>query len=105
MRHWCAVARLIKTKTENGKFDTYTVKNWLGHEEMQTTENYIRYAEQYYNQLPVDWISCALKPQNYMGGKHGKKDNKEKTNRTPIQGLLTKIPSRSRSGPAERHTG
>lgn len=57
-------------KKETGKFDAYTVKNWLGHEEIQTTENYIRYAEQYYNQLPVDWIGCALKPQNYLGGKH-----------------------------------
>lgn len=61
MRHWCAVARLIKTKIETGNFDCYTVKNWLGHERMATTEGYIRYAEQYYRELPADWIACALK--------------------------------------------
>jgi len=62
MRHWCAVARLIRTKVETGNFDCFPVKNWLGHERMSTTEGYIRYAEQYYRVLPVDWISCALKP-------------------------------------------
>ena len=50
-------------KKETGKFDTYTVRNWLGHERIQTTENYIRDAEQYYNQLPVDWIGCV--PSNH----------------------------------------
>ena len=29
MRHWCAVSRLIKTKIETGKFDVFTVQNWL----------------------------------------------------------------------------
>jgi len=99
IRHWCAVARLTKTKKETGKFDVYTVKNWLGHEEMQTTENYIRYAEQYYNQLPVDWIGCALKPTT--AGKHSENVNKEKTNRTPFSGLLTRFSPRSEYGPAE----
>jgi site-specific recombinase XerC len=61
MRHWCAVARLIKTKHESGNFDCYPVKNWLGHERMATTEGYIKHAEKYYRDFPVDWIACALK--------------------------------------------
>ncbi|MCD6236575.1 MAG: site-specific integrase [Thermoplasmata archaeon] len=89
MRHWCAVARLIKTKVETGTFDTYRVKNWLGHERITTTENYIRYAEQYYNQLPVDWIAAALKPKNVVGKRSGKKSIKEKINRTRFSVLLT----------------
>ena len=61
MRHWCAVARLIGTKVESRYFDTYQVRNWLGHEKPGTTEDYIRYAEQYYRQFPKDWISHALR--------------------------------------------
>lgn len=61
MRHWCAVARLIGTKIESKYFDTYHVRTWLGHEKPGTTEDYIRYAEQYYRQLPDDWISRAIK--------------------------------------------
>ena len=63
MRHWCAVTRLIKTKVETGNFDVFTVRNWLGHEKITTTEGYIRYTEQYYQQLPEDWISLILKPR------------------------------------------
>ena len=67
MRHWCAVARLIQTKVKIGNFDVYTVRNWLGHEKIATTQNYIRYAEQYYRQLPEDWISLVLKPRRRGG--------------------------------------
>ncbi len=63
MRHWCAVARLIKSKVETGNFDVYTVRNFLGHEMISSTQKYIRYAEQYYRQLPEDWISLVLKPR------------------------------------------
>jgi len=100
MRHWCAVARLIKTKVETGNFDTYTVKNWLGHERITTTENYIRYAEQYYNQLPEDWIALALKPKKGVGKRGIKKLIKEKTNRTHFSGLLTNFSPVGVDGPA-----
>jgi integrase len=66
MRHWCAVARLIKTKIESKYFDTYHVRNWLGHEKPGTTEDYIRYAEQYYREYPVDWILHAVKARNSL---------------------------------------
>jgi len=61
MRHWCAIARLIKTKIETGRFDVWHVKNWLGHDSINTTETYIQYAEQYHRQAPYDWIRAILK--------------------------------------------
>ena len=64
MRHWCAVARLIRNKVELKYFDVYQVKNWLGHDKMGTTEDYIKYAEQYYRTYPVDWISHAIRKRN-----------------------------------------
>lgn len=91
MRHWCAVARLIKTKLETGKFDTFVVQNWLGHTDIKTTQNYIQYAEMYYCQEPVDWIACALKSSKR--GKSRQKINEtfitQKINRTRFLGLLT----------------
>jgi len=85
MRHWCAVARLIKTKYETKNFDCYQVKNWLGHERMATTEGYIRYAEQYYRELPVDWISCALKSQyETVTGMHKENGYKEEVQQNAV---------------------
>jgi hypothetical protein len=38
---------------------------------MATTEGYIKYAEQYYRDFPVDWIACTLKSYNKnMAGMH-----------------------------------
>ncbi|MCK5030080.1 MAG: hypothetical protein KAR64_01300 [Thermoplasmatales archaeon] len=54
MRHWCAVARLAKSKNETGNFDCFHLKNCLGHERMATTEGYIKHAEKYYRDFPVD---------------------------------------------------
>jgi integrase len=67
MRHWCAVARLIKTKVETKNFDIFEVQKWLGHEESSTTHIYVSQATDYYNHLPVDWISLALKPSQMAG--------------------------------------
>ncbi len=61
MRHWCAVSRLIEQKVNTDNFDVIPVKNWLGHEKIQTTMNYIQYAEQYYKQAPYDWVKRVLK--------------------------------------------
>jgi len=61
MRHWCAVSRLIETKIQTGHFEPYTVKNWLGHTDIKVTENYIHYAEMYYNQYPKSWIHSAIR--------------------------------------------
>ena len=64
MRHWCAVARLIKAKVTTGSFDIVPVRDWLGHEKIETTMSYIRDAQQYYNQAKFDWISRILKYHN-----------------------------------------
>jgi len=47
-----------------------TVRNWLGHTDIKTTQSYINHADMYYNQAPVDWIANAIKPQK--GGKNKK---------------------------------
>jgi len=60
-RHWCAIAKLIETKFKTGDYRPYTVRNWLGHETIRTTEGYIRYAEQYYDLAPYDWIKRVLR--------------------------------------------
>ena len=60
-RHWCAVARLIQTKIQTGRYDCYVVKTWLGHEKLATTEGYIQHAENYFTRAPFDWIKHTLK--------------------------------------------
>lgn len=61
MRDWSAIARLIRTKEETKKWDIRTVKHDLGHKFQQTTESYIRYAENYYRKDPYDWLRAVLK--------------------------------------------
>lgn len=61
MRDWSAIARLIRTKIETRKWDTRVVKNDLGHNYESTTENYIRFAENYYRRDPYDWLRSVLK--------------------------------------------
>lgn len=69
MRHWCAVARLIETKIKTGRFEPYTVMNWLGHTKLKVTEGYIRHADMYYNQFNESWIHRALRSPRKMRGK------------------------------------
>ena len=81
-----------------------TVKNWLGHEELKTTENYIHYAEMYYNQYKHSWIHHALRSHKNGGGKHEGLQSKAWGRN---QGFLATLPGFSpygQSGPAERHT-
>ena len=52
-----------------------------------TTEAYIRYAEQYYRALPVDWISCALKPLEKMAEMH-KNFDRQKNQQNAIFGAV-----------------
>ena len=61
MRHWCAIARLIKSKVETKNWDIWDVKEWLGHDKVTTTEDYVRYAKQYYRNASYDWIKAILK--------------------------------------------
>ncbi len=67
MRHWCAVARLIKSKVDTKKWDIWDVKEWLGHDKVSTTEEYVRFAKRYYRNANYDWIKAILKfhPKKY----------------------------------------
>ena len=60
-RHWCAIARLIRSKIETKHWDIWDVKEWMGHERIDTTEDYVKFAKQYYRHSPYDWISAVLK--------------------------------------------
>jgi len=44
-----------------------------------TTEGYIGYSEQYYRALPVDWISCDLKPLKKVAETHKNFDRQKKS--------------------------
>jgi len=59
-RHWCAIARLIRTKLESKKFDEYEVMEYLGHTKTDTTMTYIKRAKFYFEQTGFDWISHVL---------------------------------------------
>ena len=60
-RHWCAIARLIRTKIETKHFDVYEVKEWMGHTKIQTTMDYVQHAKFYYTKTGYDWIKRVLK--------------------------------------------
>ena len=95
-RHWCAIARLIETKIQTGNYRPYTIRNWLGHDTIKTTEGYIQYAEQYYDLAPYSWIQCALKCK--------KKDAEESTLKTskPPKNDPTRFSNRRNRGWARR---
>ena len=59
-RHFCAIARLIRTKLESGHFDEYEVMNYLGHSKTDVTMTYIKRAKFYYDQTGYDWIKRVL---------------------------------------------
>ena len=61
MRHWCATARLITSKVDTDNWDIWEVKDWMGHDKLDTTENYVKYAKKYYRNAPFDWIKSVLK--------------------------------------------
>ena len=52
---------LIKSKVDTKKWDIWDVKEWLGHDKVTTTEDYVRYAKQYYRNASYDWIKAILK--------------------------------------------
>lgn len=80
MRHWCAIARLIKSYIERGSWDKTYVKNWLGHDKISTTDGYTQYAESYYRIADYDWIKAILKsPKLWREENSLKSKNDEKT--------------------------
>jgi len=87
-RHWCAIARLIKTKVETGYFDYYTVNRFMGHTNIQTTMNYVGPANNYYEQYPYDWYGHALKSY-----KIGKRDFPNTIKKRGLLGKLSPVDS------------
>ena len=100
-RHWCAIARLIKTKVETGHYDCYTVKNWLGHEKIATTEGYIQHAENYYKKAPFDWISHTLK---FNKNNNVEEESVEKSKQRQKSYVSTGNPPREKNGLGEIRT-
>ena len=86
-RHWCAIARLIKSKVETGGFDYYAINRFMGHKNIQTTMNYVGPAQLYYEQYPHDWYSHALKHIEYGG----KPDFPNKTHKSIMLGKNTPV--------------
>jgi len=104
VRHWCAVARLIETKVTSGRYDTWFVKNWLGHEDLKTTEGYIHFADLYYRQYPYSWLKHALRPHKsvaYRGGKHEALQSKGSGRNRRFLASLPEITPYNMDGPAE----
>ena len=100
MRHWCAVSRLIEQKELTNNFDVIPVKNWLGHEKIQTTMNYIQYAEQYYQQAPYNWVRRVLKFQDGV-----EEENTVKPTNGQKTSISTGTSPREVSGPGRIRTG
>lgn len=69
MRHFCATARLISSKVETGRWDIWDIKETLGHDKLETTQNYIQSAKKYYRISPHNWIKALLKfhKEQYKG--------------------------------------
>jgi integrase len=90
-RHWCAIARLIKTKVETNNWDVYVVEEWLGHDKLSTTQGYIQFAQNYYRNAPYDWIKAILKSPTQTKRCSGE-DNGLISKQGENEGVLTEIP-------------
>ena len=68
----------------------------MGHEIIDTTEDYVRFAKQYYRNANFDWIKAALK----FHGEKDKKPTMEQENglisKTPLKTLVSTGNNRSR---------
>ena len=99
-RHWCAIARLIRSKLKTGTWDTLDVRNWLGHTNVKTTVGYLRDAEQYMKLAPYDWFQRVLKFQKYKNKKM-EEENTLKISTRPKKRVLVRFSPRSAYGPEE----
>lgn len=62
MRDWCAIATLIRYKEKNKVWDLREVKRRLGHDrESDVSEDYIKDAEEYWEEHKYDWFLAVLK--------------------------------------------
>jgi integrase len=88
MRHWCAIARLIKDYVDRGTWDKTDIQDWLGHEKVGTTDQYTKFAKKYYLNAHYDWIKAILKYHaESMVGVNGKKSINPK--KGPVSNCFT----------------
>jgi len=57
VRHWCAIARLIEWD-----LNIIKVRDFLGHEKIETTMGYLRTAKQFYTRDNRSWLKRMLRP-------------------------------------------
>lgn len=96
MRHWSAVAHLIRTKIQTGHYDVYEVCDYMGHRKIETTKGYLHDAQLYYKQAGYDWIQRVLKHPRKMVGENPLKNEQPcfrgvQYRFTPV-GLLRRLP-------------
>lgn len=94
MRHWCAIARLIKDYIEKSTWDKTDVQDWLGHDKVSTTDNYTKFAKKYYRIAPFDWIKTILKFH-----KKEEEENGQKSTNGQKRALLNKSTGVNRYAP------
>jgi len=92
MRHWCAIARLIKSKVDTKKWDIWEVKEWLGHDKVTTTEGYVQYAKMYYRNASYDWVKALLK---FHADSYDMGQEKGLNSKTPLNTLVSTGNNRS----------
>jgi len=64
--------------------------DWLGHDELKTTEGYVRFANQYYRKEPFDWIKAVLKSKKQIEKLFGE-ENGLKSKQSKNEGVLIEI--------------
>lgn len=79
-RHWSCTARLIEQKEKHDHWNTLAVKERHGHDKIKNTERYIKYARQYHQIYPGDWIQQVLKAPYLVRGKPAEN---QQTNKSP----------------------
>jgi len=95
-REWCATVKLIQARLDGSGDLIGDVKEFLGHEEQKTTDEYVRFARILYRFYLYDWFKRTLKWPGYWSEESALKLK---------QGLKNPVssgnPSRGEYGPAE----
>jgi site-specific recombinase XerD len=91
MRDWCAIARLINTKINDGNFDIYNVCDWFEHSDISVTQSYTKSAKKYYQIAPFNWIKAVLKSdfnlKKLIGEENSLNRNTQKNDRFRLNSL------------------
>jgi len=98
-RHWSCCARLIEQYHTTKHWNTLVVKEWHGHDKIKNTEKYIKYARQYYQIDPSNWIQRVLKAPYEMG-----EENPIESTNTQFTSLSNGTPSREKDGRGHTQT-